>query len=91
MDNLALSCGGCNNHKYTKVEAVDPLSSEKVSLFHPRRNVWSEHFGWTEDGLRRVGLTAVGRATMEGLNVNREGVVNIRRFLMMAGLHPPAF
>ncbi|MCI0477436.1 MAG: HNH endonuclease, partial [Anaerolineales bacterium] len=25
-DNLALACQGCNNHKYTKTEARDPVS-----------------------------------------------------------------
>jgi 5-methylcytosine-specific restriction endonuclease McrA len=28
LDNLALACQGCNNHKYTKTEALDPVSDE---------------------------------------------------------------
>lgn len=39
-DNLALSCQGCNNHKYNKVEGVDPVSGATVPLFHPRRDRW---------------------------------------------------
>jgi 5-methylcytosine-specific restriction endonuclease McrA len=37
VDNLALACQGCNNHKFTKTEAPDPTTGEMVPLFHPRR------------------------------------------------------
>lgn len=37
IDNLALACQGCNNHKYTKTRASDAISGEQVPLFHPRR------------------------------------------------------
>ena len=37
LDNLALACGGCNNHKHTKVDALDPVSQVRTLLFHPRR------------------------------------------------------
>lgn len=32
-DNLALSCQGCNNHKYNKLEAKDPVSGQKRCFF----------------------------------------------------------
>ncbi|MBA4160317.1 MAG: HNH endonuclease [Gemmatimonadetes bacterium] len=38
FENLALACQGCNNHKYGKVAASDPVSGERVSLYHPRQN-----------------------------------------------------
>jgi hypothetical protein len=31
-----------------------------------------------------------GRATVEALRLNREGLVNLRRILYAAGEHPPA-
>lgn len=37
LANLALACQGCNSHKYTHVEARDPLGGEWAALFHPRR------------------------------------------------------
>src|SRR5882724_5335844 len=49
MSNLALSCQGCNNHKYNRMKARDPVSGENVSLFHPRRQKWEEYFAWTSD------------------------------------------
>jgi HNH endonuclease len=89
LDNLALACGGCNGYKYTKEDAIDPASSENVPLYHPRQDIWLEHFTWSEDGLETIGITATGRATINALNLNRSGVKNIRRLLVMADLHPP--
>ncbi len=89
MDNLALACQGCNNRKYTSVEAIDPVSGQMVPLYHPRQDQWEEHFGWNEDFSLIVGLTATGRATIEKLQINREGVVNLRRVLHFVDEHPP--
>ena len=65
--NLALSCQGCNNHKYNRTKALDPVSQEMLVLFHPRRHRWTDHFAWTDDGTQILGLTAIGRATVEAL------------------------
>ena len=89
LDNLALACQGCNNCKYTKTTALDPVTEKEVSLFHPRKDVWSDHFVWSDDSTRIVGRTPTGRATVEALQLNREGLVNFRRILFAAGKHPP--
>jgi hypothetical protein len=89
-DNLALACQGCNNKKYNKTHAVDPVSEELVPLFHPRRDDWHGHFTWSPDCLALIGLTATGRANIAALNLNRPHVINLRRLLMRDGLHPPA-
>ncbi len=89
-DNLALACQGCNNHKYTKTQAVDPATEDLVPLFHPRRDRWSDHFIWTSDFARVVGLTPSGRATVEALQLNRQGLVNLRRALARCREHPPS-
>ncbi len=89
MENLAFACGGCNGHKYTKVQALDPVSRELVSLYNPRTQKWLDNFVWSDDFLQVVGLTSVGRATINALQMNRSGVVNMRKLLLMAGLHPP--
>jgi 5-methylcytosine-specific restriction endonuclease McrA len=49
LANLALSCQGCNNRKFTSTEAIDPVSGERAALYHPRRHRWEEHFTWSED------------------------------------------
>ncbi len=89
LDNLALSCQGCNNRKFTATTAPDPLTGEPVPLFHPRQHRWLDHFAWTDDFAQIEGLTPTGRATVERLQLNRPHLVNLRRALRMAGKHPP--
>ena len=89
LDNLALSCQGCNNFKRTYSEATDPITGSKFPLYHPRRDRWAKHFCWSEDALTLVGLTPIGRATIERLQLNRGGVVKLRSLLLLAGKHPP--
>ncbi|HYO49295.1 MAG TPA: HNH endonuclease, partial [Chloroflexia bacterium] len=88
LDNLALSCQGCNNHKYNKTESTDPLTGKSTPLYHPRRDRWHQHFTWGEEYTLIIGLTPTGRATVETLQLNREGVVNLRRLLHSVGKHP---
>ena len=88
-ENLALSCQGCNSHKYTKTEAIDPLTKQSITLFHPRFQQWPEHFTWNQDCSLVVGLTPTGRATIAALRLNRLGVINLRQLLYAAGKHPP--
>jgi hypothetical protein len=85
LDNLAASCWGCNGHKSAGTRAFDPREARLVPLFHPRQQRWSQHFRWSPDRLRIVGLTAVGRATLLKLNLNRQGLLNLRAVLNMAG------
>ena len=65
--NLWLSCPICNSHKSDKSTFQDHETGDTVSLFNPRLQDWFEHFRWTEDGIRLVGLTPVGRATVASL------------------------
>lgn len=90
LENLALACQGCNNHKYAKTQAPDPETAKVVPLFHPRQQRWSEHLAWNEDCTLVIGVTPTGRATVATLQLNRPGVVNLRRLLFAAGKHPPA-
>lgn len=89
LDNLAFSCQGCNLAKSVKIEAIAPESGETVRLFHPRQHQWTDHFAWSEDQTQVVGLTAIARASIIALRLNRIGVVNLRRALRLAGKHPP--
>lgn len=86
--NLAFACSGCNSHKFNRLTALDPVDGKEVPLFHPRQQRWHEHFGWTEDFSRVVGLTPTGRATVAALQLNRAGVVGLRQLLYQVGRHP---
>lgn len=90
LENLALSCQGCNNHKFTKTEGFDPLTRQTAPLFHPREQQWRDHFTWNEDYTIVVGLTPIGRATVNELYLNRSGVINLRRVLFASGEHLPS-
>jgi hypothetical protein len=89
-EHLALACQGCNSHKYNKTHGTDPVTEKSVRLFHPRKQLWREHFAWGEGCALILGLTPPGRATVETLRLNRQGLVNLRRVLYAAGEHPPA-
>ncbi len=88
-DNLALACFHCNRRKSDRLTALDPDSGQEVALFNPRQDDWDEHFMWSADGLFVIGLTPVGRATIEALALNRDRVINIRAADRMVGRHPP--
>lgn len=88
-DNLWLACSLCNGHKGNRVVALDVLADQVVPLFNPRRQVWKEHFTWTTEGDHMVGLTAIGRATVIALNLNRPSLVVARQAWVSAGWHPP--
>lgn len=89
-DNLALACQGCNCAKGNKTQALDPATGRWVSLFHPRRDNWAEHFVWGRDHLFLIGLTPVGRATVQALELNRPGVIHLRQLLVLNREHPPS-
>ncbi|MDQ3011350.1 MAG: HNH endonuclease [Acidobacteriota bacterium] len=87
--NLCLACRLCNSYKSIQTEAVDPTSNAVVPLFNPRTQAWSEHFQWSRDGVRVIGLSVIGRATVEALQLNNETAVNVRRNWVSVGWHPP--
>ena len=89
LDNLAWSCQGCNEHKHTKTHGRDLLTEVWVLLYNPRQQRWSDHFVWNENFSLMIGITPAGRATVNELKLNREGVVNLRRVLYEIGEHPP--
>jgi hypothetical protein len=70
--------------------ARDPLTMVETPLFNPRSDRWSDHFRWTADGLRIVGLTTVGRATVAGLHLDNDpDAIVVRGYWVLAGWHPP--
>jgi hypothetical protein len=87
-DNLALACVSCSLRKAARQTAQDPESGEQVPIFNPRRQNWTDHFRW--DDIRVVGLTAIGRAAVAALDMNRPIVLAIRAEEVYFDRHPPA-
>jgi HNH endonuclease len=86
-DNLALCCYSDNSYKGPNIAGIDPDSGEVTRLFHPRRDDWDEHFQW--DGPRLIGLTAIGRTTIDVLAINLPERVEHRQLLLAAGVWSP--
>lgn len=88
--NLWLACPLCNNHKRTQIAAIDSDTGDEVPLFDPRTQLWHDNFAWTADGLRIVGRTAVGRATVVALQLSTDpDALLVRSYWVQAGWHPP--
>ena len=90
LENLCLACWDCNLAKSDRITAVDSQTDDRVRLFHPIHQKWEEHFRWSENGHLIVGLTSIGRATINALKLNRPQLIESRRYWGEAGWHPPA-
>lgn len=77
LDNLALACAECNLHKGSNLAGIDPVSGTLTRLFHPREDVWSDHFRWND--FRLEGITDVGRTTIVVMNLNSSARLRVRR------------
>jgi hypothetical protein len=89
-ENLWLACRRCNEFKGVQTHATDSLTSEQVPLFNPRKQNWSKHFSWSEGGTEIIGLTPVGRATVDALKLNNSFIVVARRLWVSVGWWPPS-
>jgi hypothetical protein len=87
LENLALACVSCSLHKADHRSGRDPETGRSIPLFHPRRQRWANHFEW--QGVRAVGLTPTGRATIATLRMNRPSILIIRAEEAARGRHPP--
>jgi hypothetical protein len=88
-ENLCVACHSCNEFKGAQIEAPDPMTAQRVQLFHPRHQRWDEHFRWSENGTHIIGLTSVGRATVAALNMHHPLIVEARHRWVQIGWHPP--
>jgi hypothetical protein len=82
-NNLALACPDCNAHKGPNLTSVDPLTDTVVLIFNPRVNNWTDHFVRQEAAI--LDLTAIGRATVELLNMNEAERAEMREELLANG------
>jgi HNH endonuclease len=87
-ENLALACQGCNGHKAARTTGFDSDSQQSVPLFHPRLQIWPEHFAWSEDLSLVAGLTPAGNATIAALHMNRGSLQHLRRALIAVKARP---
>jgi hypothetical protein len=93
-NNLALACHRCNGRRYNFTDGIDPETQTTFPIFNPRQNNWSEHFIWSVDGQKILAITAIGRATLNRLDMNDDwhddgSIQCARRLWIRGGWHPP--
>jgi hypothetical protein len=69
-DNLALACSRCNQRRYNFIVGRDRETAAILPLFNPRQQQWAEHFIWSSDGTKIIGISPIGRATCDRLDLN---------------------
>jgi hypothetical protein len=89
FENLCLACPSCNRYKTFRQTGFDLATQEDIALFHPRRQLWTDHFAWDADKILLVGLTSIGRVTIALLKMNRPQLVRVRKMWVKMGEHPP--
>lgn len=85
--NLAWACPGCNLTKANRTTITDPVTGQKVRVFHPRLDQWTEHLFW--EGYDLVGRTPIGRALVEAFHLNHPRRIRVRQVEGRFGLFPP--
>ncbi len=83
LDNLCLACPHCNLHKGPNLTTLSVDTGDIVPLFHPRQQVWDDHFRINR--ARIEGRTDVGRATARLLKMNEGDQIEIRAALIRRG------
>ncbi|MEM7126372.1 MAG: HNH endonuclease signature motif containing protein [Chloroflexota bacterium] len=89
--NLCFSCPTCNRYKASRQYAIEPVSGYKFPLFHPQEQRWADHFAWNEPSTKIIGLTSIGKTTLEALRMNRPQLIRVRRMWVTLEEHPPHF
>ena len=87
VENLALACVSCSLRKGARTAAIDPDTATLTPLFNPRIHAWADHFR-VAAGCVIVGLTSVGRASVDALSMNRPLAIEIRREEALRGRYP---
>jgi hypothetical protein len=86
--NLALACRSCNLRKGTRTSGTMPDSSTEVRFFHPRENRWNEYFQIDTNSGKIIGMSAVGKVTVEFLEMNSSSQVTARQLWIRLDLFP---
>jgi hypothetical protein len=84
--NLCFCCWICNRHKGTDLTSRDPETGEITLLYHPRKDLWSDHFRL--NGAQIEALTPVGRVTVRLLQMNKSTRIKEREILISLNRFP---
>lgn len=85
LDNLALACSLCNKYKGSDLTSIDPDTGKIITLFHPRQDLWLEHFQLKDAVI--IAKTAKGRVTEKLLQFNISDRLEERQLLIDANIY----
>ncbi len=85
--NLCLACIECNSFKGVNVAAIDPETGKPSKLFHPRLQIWDDHFRINRDA-SVYGLTSEGRTAAIVMRMNDEERILQRYKEFLLGNYP---
>ncbi len=86
LENLAFCCIDCNLHKGTNIAGIDRGTGALTRLLNPRMDQWAMHLAWR--GAELIGLSAIGRTTIEVLQINQAIRVTARAIFIEEGSFP---
>ncbi|OAV43761.1 HNH endonuclease [Lewinella sp. 4G2] len=69
LENLAYACPACNRYKGSSIVSYDYTTEEIELLFHPRRQIWNEHFQLLPNG-KLKSFSKAGEGTIRILQMN---------------------
>lgn len=88
LENLALACRSCNIFKSDHLNGVDEKGFETVRLFNPRTDIWHEHFYVNLENFMVLGLSEIGKGTINRLRLNNRLQIRARKQWQRLGLFP---
>jgi len=88
LENLALACSACNSYKGVFETGYDEATATEVSIFHPRRESWNDHFQFEWESGKIIGLTPAGRATVNRLQMNLPRHITARLLWVKLDYYP---
>ena len=83
-DNPAAARHPCNRLTWHRTADEDPATGASARLFNPRVDAWDQHFAWKPRYATILGRSAIGRATVKQLKLNRTDRKRQRRLLLAA-------
>ncbi|HEX6800655.1 MAG TPA: HNH endonuclease signature motif containing protein [Ktedonobacterales bacterium] len=88
LANLAYACFRCNRLKGSDLSSIDPQTGTITRLYNPRTDRWIEHFRLLTDAAI-VAQSAIGRTTLDFLDMNDPELRGLRGVLMQQGRYAP--
>lgn len=85
-NKLVLSCAARNSYKGSDIALIDWATGQAIFLFHPRTQLWNDHFSLNETLI--IPAAAEARVTIRLLRLNSAERLALRRILHAPGTYP---